>query len=381
MVAAGAAALGLIAVLAMIYLLAPSRIQAPEHLDALLDTALRQPPFYCDFVNRQASRMPPGKRSWIPTWLQSYAAKKLFKVDSDRLAAFSKLQSLGTNAWPAIPALLAALDSSNPSVRGGAVHALIVIHADKAPAFDRLKTVLAGKTRPAQILLDALAGHNNFQLGTFLMKRGPHVVEVVTGYYRPPLYLPWYSPSPAARFILSALAACGRGAKSAMPLLRRMAASHEEDVLLRAMAISALGEIDLSAHNQTVPLLRRLLRDSGEWPRVRGAAAASLARLAPNDADVPVLLRHVLHDQAGAVRVGAAEGLWRLKAPAGELLPVLTAALNHKLVSVRCASLRVLAEMGGAARPAKPAVEAKLKDRSEVVRRQAALTLKRIAAQ
>ncbi len=46
-----------------------------------------------------------------------------------------------------------------------------------------------------------------------------------------------------------------------------------------------------------------------------------------------------------------------------------------------CATLRVLGEMGGEAQPAKPALKAKLKDESESVRREAALALKRIAAQ
>jgi HEAT repeat protein len=385
-------------ILAMLYLPGRTRIQAPEALEVLVDAALRQAPLYCDFVNRHASRLPPGKWSWIPAWLQSYAAKRLFKLDSDRLKAFSTLQAMGTNAWPAIPALLAALDSKDPAVRRLAVHALIVVEAYKAPAIDRLKSMLAGKTRPAQTLVDLLAGHS-FQPGTpFLEKMGGHVFEVAAGFYgfegdglgqgddAEHLFevaegRDLRRDSPALRFALTALAACGRGARTAIPLLQRLAASQNADPVPRAMAITALGEIDHGIRNQTVPLLWRLLRDSGEWPRVRGAAAASLARLAPNDTDIPILLRHALRADAGAVRAGAAEGLWRLRAPAGELLPVLIAALDQKLVSVRCASLRVLGEMGGAARAAKPAVEARLQDESKLVRRQAALALQRIGSE
>jgi hypothetical protein len=118
--------------------------------------------------------------------------------------------------------------------------------------------------------------------------------------------------------------------------------------------------------------------DKEEWPLVSAAAAKALATAAPAEPETRDLLRQALQDPRSAVRLAAASALWRMKAPADEVLPVLTALLNHKLASTRAGALNGLSEMGSAARPSVSEVQRLTSDENESVRRAAAEALKNI---
>jgi HEAT repeat protein len=116
-------------------------------------------------------------------------------------------------------------------------------------------------------------------------------------------------------------------------------------------------------------------------PQARASAAQALASAAPEDPETRVLLNRALHEQPGFVRLGAARGLWELKAPAQQVLPVLVALLNHKLASVRAGALKGIAEMGTAARQSRFELEPLTRDESETVRHSAAVALKSVVGQ
>ena len=152
---------------------------------------------------------------------------------------------------------------------------------------------------------------------------------------------------------------------------------HDKEPELRACAAMALGGLE-AQRQAAVALLKGVLQDKEEWPFVSASAAQALATAAPAEAETRDLLRQALQDQRSLVRLGAAKALWRLKAPAEEVLPVLTALLNHKLASTRAGALNGLSEMGSAARSSASEVQRLTSDENEVVRRAAAEALKSI---
>jgi len=111
---------------------------------------------------------------------------------------------------------------------------------------------------------------------------------------------------------------------------------------------------------------------------VSGAAAQALVTAAPSEPETRDLLHQAHQDQRSAVRLAAARALWRIKAPAVEVLPVLTALLNHKLASTRAGALDGLSEMGRAARSSASEVQRLTLDENEPVRRAAAAALSSI---
>ena len=155
------------------------------------------------------------------------------------------------------------------------------------------------------------------------------------------------------------------------------ALKHDKEPEVRACAAMVLGGLE-TERKATVEVLKGVLQDKEEWPLVSAAAAKAVATSVPDEAETRDLLRQALQDPRSAVRLAAARALWRMKAPAEEVLPVLTALLNHKLASTRAGALNGLSEMGGAARPSVPEVQRLTSDENESVRRAAAEALKNI---
>jgi HEAT repeat protein len=151
----------------------------------------------------------------------------------------------------------------------------------------------------------------------------------------------------------------------------------EKDTELRACGVTALGVME-TERDKAVPVLTGIAQNKAEWPNVSAAALQALATAAPEEPATLSLAREALQDDRSLVRVAAARVLWKLKAPAAEVLPVLTALLGHKLASVRLAALDGMAEMGAAAQPSQGEVERLLADEHEPVRRSAAAALRRM---
>ncbi len=102
------------------------------------------------------------------------------------------------------------------------------------------------------------------------------------------------------------------------------------DADARMAAAELVGRRASDRRSETVPLLRRLLRDDPEWG-VRASAGRALGRLAARDA-VPDLVR-ALRDPVVDVRVVAAAAIWRLPDPAA--VPALVELLSDADTSAR----------------------------------------------
>jgi HEAT repeat protein len=332
----------------------PSRVSAPDELEPLMRDLCLALPFHLRFIEKQGgTALRSGRGMWVPNRLYLHARSEADRISKTRMKAHWKLKHMETNAWPAIPALLSALNHATFEVRWAAANVLAGIKADGAPEFRRNLELLKNQSRPADALVWILLHKNEFGQAYDTRAKG---------------------------VALGMLAACGSGAKSAIPALQGLARNTDEDHELRALAVAALGNLGPEASLDR-ELLRRLLQNREEWPDVRGAAAFSLARVAPKAGATRSLLHQALNDRAAMVRVKAAAGLWRLGVSPDDLLPVLVPALDHNLASVRRAALAALGEMGVAARSATSAVEVRMKDPKIEVRDQAAATLRQIRAE
>ena len=258
----------------------------------------------------------------------------------------------GTNAWPAVPALLSTVTDKDMSVGLAAAEALVGIKAEESPEWARSRQLLVGQTNAARVFRYLVVGRD-------MSGRTYDVAH--------------------RRFGLIGLAATGPAAGIAYADIVDVL-KHDKEPEVRACAAMVLGGLE-AERKATVVLLKGVLQDKEEWPLVSAAAAKALATAAPAEAETRDLLRQALQDPRSAVRLAAARALWRMKAPADEVLPVLTALLNHKLASTRAGALNGLSEMGSAARPSVAEVQRLTADENESVRRAAAEALKNITQQ
>ena len=266
-----------------------------------------------------------------------------------RQHAATALTKRGTNAWPVVPALLSAVTDKDMSVGVTAADTLVGIRAEASPEWARSRNVLVGQTNAARVFRYLVVGRDTF-------------AKTYDAAHR--------------RFGLVGLAATGPASGIAYPDIVDVL-KHDKELEVRACAAMVLGGLE-TERKATVVLLKGVLQDKEEWPLVSAAAAKGLATAAPAEAETGDLLRQALQDNRSAVRVAAARALWRMKAPVEEVLPVLTALLNHKLASTRAGALNGLSEMGSAARPSVPEVQRLTSDEDESVRRAAAEALKNI---
>ncbi len=295
------------------------------------------------------SSKPPISRLLPKAWLDKAHMAWILTNDQRRLAVW-KLKMMGTNAWPAVPALVKSLDASDYSVSVLAANVLAGIRADESPDWRQAEQMLLDKRRPAKAFLYLLMG-------------------------RDPLSQRSYDLA-FRRFGLVGLAATGRAGSLASQEITNIL-RFEDDPELRAKAVLAAAAIECD-RNRIVPFLKPILQNGNEWPQVRAASAQALARTAPNDPATRDLLRQACLDDWALVRLEAARSLWKLKQPADEILAVLVPLLSHKLVSIRSGALKVLAEMGNAARPSLPAIEQLASDKNESLRRASAAAIESI---
>jgi len=325
--------------------------EVPADLLKLTGDLSRHVPWYCRFISaRHYQAIRAGKKSWIPQRLLNHADLAVTTIPWDRAQARWKLAQLGTNAWCVIPDLLAALSDKDFEVGWSAANVLVRIRADEAPLFESCRQPLAGAKTAVRPLMWVVFYSDEFQ--------------------RP------YNPD-ARRRALIWLGACGPGAVSEMPLLAKLAAAQGEEHDIRSQAVRVLGSMGVSGNGAT-PTLKGLLRDPEEWPDVRGAACWALARVAARDPELPGLLAQALSDSKARLRIGAAESAHELRILREESLRALKETLNHKLVTVRCESLRVIGAMAGNARPLRDDVNRLIKDEHEAVRRSATTALVKI---
>jgi hypothetical protein len=309
--------------------LQPHRDSRPTLEQLVAELRLEEPWYYHLLKRSNTLRFLPQR------WFSRYSAPDLAYK---KFGALMELGRLGTNAWPAVPALVAMVKHKNLEIACSAAQALAFVKADQDPEWSRLQRDLNGQSSAARAFGWLLAGRN-------------------------------------PQFGLIGLAATGSAGVIAHGRILELFKSSQETEL-RGYAVTALGA--MSASINTVPMLKNVLQNQEEWPTVSAAAAQALATAAPGEPETRRLLQQALQERRSHVRLAAARALWRLQAPAEEVLPVLTALLHHKLATVRRGALDLLAEMGGTARNSQTEVEPLLDDENEMVRRSARAAWKSI---
>jgi HEAT repeat protein len=324
-----------------------STVSEPRNktLEKLVRDLRSEGPWYYVLVKRaKAQRLLPAK------WRRDMINVEL-RLTLTRYHAAMELRQMGTNAWPAVPTLIATVVRGNTQMSIGAAQALAGMKAEESPEWPSHRNALRGEKAAARAFHYLVTGGSASGAPYDLTHR---------------------------RFGLIGLAASGPAAAVACADCvdtLRFTQEHE----LRLWATVALGAMG-PQKNETAPTLKKILLDADEWPDVRGAAAHALANLDPHGAGTRTLLQQMLADPRAAVQVGAARALWKTHASADQVLTVLRPLLSHRLASIRTAALEGISEMGTAARASRPEVERLLSDDSENVRHAAAAALQRLPA-
>src|SRR5262249_41812088 len=132
-----------------------------------------------------------------------------------------------------------------------------------------------------------------------------------------------------------ALGGVGEAARHALPQLIELLADDEEEDGARAEIAEAVAE--LGGAREAAPVLLRLLQDGAD--EVREAAGAALEKADLSGLGVEGQLRGCLGDESPVVRTWACWSLWRLTKEAGELLPLLLAAMRDERARLDAARL------------------------------------------
>lgn len=298
-------------------------------------------------IHRMSHRVLPA------TW-ENAANVSERKIESVNFQALDKLCALGTNAYPAIPALVECLQDPDEPLRVRASSVLCAIHAEND---GRLAEALRSQTDLRRILATLWYMTDDRLYGWEVYS---HIGNINR-----------------SRFAFVALGQCGARARPVVSNVAAMACA-EHGMELRTNAMLCLGAIGPAA-DAAVPMLKQTASDHKEWPQIRALAAESLQCIAPDDPETLSLLKQMMADEHALVRVKAAMVLWRRKAiSADEVLAVLNREAEHKLVSVRTAVMQGAAEMGTVAQPLKLKVEKCLAYEDERVRLAATSALAKI---
>lgn len=313
----------------------------PRDVHRLLSQMYAQPPWYHRWILSS-----PGLRRNVPElWLRAYRADSQAWLDAD--AASRKLAALGTNGWPAIPALVDGV-GKRPRLAVRAISVLSQIGADQHPAWKELARPWRGDASVATNLGYLLFTKNEF-------------AQPYDARHR--------------RFALIGLASIGHAAQPQSQHLVGVLET-DNDHPLWPLAAAALRESQVES-SSFVPLLSAALRDPGKHPYVRASAAHALAEAVPAQETLSVL-RESLRDEFAVIRLSAVRSLWKLQGNAEEVLPIIETLLAHKLRSVRLGALNLVSEMGSAAQSLTRAVEERLTDENEEVQRAAGKALEAI---
>jgi HEAT repeat protein len=318
-------------------------------------------------------RIGPPARPAVPSLL---AALKDKTSSVSLISALALAQIDPTRAGPAVPLLADALDTP------AAAHALAYIGADARAAVPDLIAVLkppkdtTGETRvrAAQLALARIGKPAVPALIEALKDKkkdaAPLAAETLGWILPPPK-----EAIPALRQALAddrahggvyarALGRLGPLAREALPDVAKLL----DDAEQRGEAALALVKIDPAQADKVVPLLVKDFRAGDEKQRQRTADA--LARMgAAAQAAAPALVE-ALHDPAATQAV--------LHALQGIGASSLAQELKDANVEYRRAAVKLLAQLGPAAKPALPAVLAALHDADATVRVGAALVVEGI---
>jgi hypothetical protein len=267
----------------------PSRV-----IEKLLAEMYAQPPWYHRWILSS-----PGLRQNVPE-LSRRAYRAESRVWMNSGGAAGKLAALGTNAWPAIPVLVDAVNKRGRlAVR--TISVLAQIEADKHPDWNKLAGPWRGQSGVATNLAYLLYTKNEF-------------AQPYDARHR--------------RFGLHGLGAVGLAAQPASQHVIGVLKTDEDHQLWPLAAVAlANAKVDRSSF---VPLLSATLRDSNKHPYVRAAAADALGEVMPATPETLGMLRESMESEFAVIRLATVRSLWKLEGRAEGLLPTIETLLAHR---------------------------------------------------
>jgi HEAT repeat protein len=276
----------------------------------------------------------------------------------NRKDAAVALGAIGPPAQAAVPDLITALKDKNVTVRRSAAVSLGQIHADPQQTIPALLAAIkAGGD-------GYVRSHSVDSIGDF----GPEAESAI------PDLANLLKDKALARHAVAALMHVG---PAALPTFEQALSS--PDMQMRTVAMSALASMGDKARGQA-PKIVPMLKDKD--PAVRIAAAEVLWRISGRTEDtIPVLIAEVTNRKQWGIRGSAIIILGKMGPVAKAAVPVLTGALKDEYEDIRATAADALGEMGPEAKSAVPELKVALKDEEGSVRLAASKAIKKITGE
>jgi len=258
----------------------------PEAHRALLELGPAAVPALIDAVSERENAIIKSLRPKLPNFVRRHFPNPI-EIQVRRQRAVGVLSDLGTNAAPAVPALIAVVGTSDGFAIGYSPRdALMRIGEAGMP---QLVEVLQGSNPKAKAKAAKYLGLLGDKGGAAAPALGKAIDD----------------RDPAVRFqAVTALWQIGPRARAALPQLK--AALGRDDDYFRLQVVQALWEISREVES-TVPILIKVLGDANNPNRAR--AAMLLAQMGPAARDAAPALRNVTREEFSYTRVKAEEAL------------------------------------------------------------------------
>ena len=253
---------------------------------ALVELGPAAVPALIDAVSARENTIIKSVRPKLPNFVRRHFPNSI-EILVRREQAVRVLSDLGTNAAPAVPALIAVVDPSDGFAIGYSPHdALTKIGEAGIPQLiDVLQSRIPRSRARAAVYLGLL--------GAKASAAAPALGKAID------------DRDPAVRFqAVTALWQIGPPARAALPQLK--AALGRDDDYFRLQIVQALWEISHEVES-TVPILIKVLGDANNPNRAR--AAMLLAQMGPAARDAVPALRSVMREEFSYTRVKAEEAL------------------------------------------------------------------------
>lgn len=288
-------------------------------------------------------------------------AKNEKEPSKSRLFAINALGQFGDDAKPAVPTLVALLDSKQKGVRLATLSALSEIGKSAKGAVPRL--ILALKDADEAVRVGAAQAIGS--IGSPAKSAVPALIEALN------------DPSKTVRLrVIGAIGSLGTDAKPAIAELTQALNTPEREI--RLAVINALRKFGSEA-KAAVPMLAQALEDPD--PDIRTTTATALGGIGADASPaVPQLIRALRHTDR-STRSFAANALGMIGSGAKDAVPDLTAALKDLDKDVQSRSANALGRIGLEARSALPELVKLLKDDDLTVRVGTASAIGRIAGE